>query len=97
VKSSRPTGSASPPPLKGEPAEPAEVKVGYLTVSSRPWAKVLVDKRDIGKRTPIPSRGRISLSPGKHTVTLVTKDGKKHNFRVNIVVGETFHLEKVLQ
>jgi serine/threonine protein kinase len=59
---------------------------GTLRINSRPWSQVFVDGRLIGN-TP---QMNISLSAGRHQVTLVNPDfNVRHTISVNIVAGET--------
>jgi len=61
--------------------------------STTPWAKVLVDGKDIGRNTPIVPRSKIELSPGQHKVTFVAQGkGKRFDFKVIIKAGETTRL-----
>lgn len=61
---------------------------GTLRVNSRPWSKVFVDGRDIGK-TPL----QVPIYEGRHTVKLVTEDGNEQVRTINIQPGAE---EKVL-
>ena len=66
---------------------PAGAKVGYLRLNSKPWTRISIDGKDTGLTTP---QTKISLPPGKHTITLVNNPfGIKHTFTVTIVAGET--------
>ncbi len=77
---------AAPPP----PPPPAK---GELVLQVRPWAKVLVDGREVGD-TPLPNP--IRLSPGTHKVRLVNPDlGKDVTEDVEIESGEKFTLKKI--
>ncbi|MCU0672410.1 MAG: PEGA domain-containing protein [Myxococcota bacterium] len=59
---------------------------GTLRINSRPWSQVFVDGRLIGN-TP---QMNISLSAGRHQVTLVNPDfNVRHTISVNVVAGET--------
>jgi serine/threonine-protein kinase len=59
---------------------------GTLRINSRPWSQVFVDGRLIGN-TP---QMNISLSAGRHQVTLVNPDfNVRHTITVNVVAGET--------
>jgi eukaryotic-like serine/threonine-protein kinase len=58
---------------------------GTLRVNTRPWSKVFVDGRLIGN-TP---QMNISLSAGRHTITLVNDDfGIRKTVKVDIRAGE---------
>jgi hypothetical protein len=69
--------------------------MGFLAVSSRPWARVFVDGKDTGRNTPIPPNSALSLKAGTHKVVLEV--GKKRfTFTVTIKPGETSKLVQVL-
>ncbi len=68
---------------------------GYLVANTQPWAKVLIDGKDTGKTTPVAPRSKISVKPGKHTVTFVVS-GKKYNFDISVRSGEQVVLMKQL-
>ena len=59
--------------------------------------RMFIDGKDTGKSTPIAPRSKISLKPGKHTVTFVVEGGKKYPFDVEIKAGEDFKLIKTLE
>jgi hypothetical protein len=71
----------------------ADKTTGYLTVSSKPSARISIDGVDTGMSTPT---GKISLSPGRHKVTFTVGDDK-FTFAVNIKAGETLPMSKALQ
>ena len=71
----------------------ADKTSGYLTVSSKPSAKISIDTVDTGMSTPT---GKITLTPGRHKVTFTVGDDK-FTFAVNIKAGETVQLSKELQ
>jgi len=71
----------------------ADKTSGYLTVSSKPSAKISIDGVDTGMSTPT---GKISLTPGRHKVTFTVGDDK-FTFAVNVKAGETVALSKELQ
>src|SRR5262249_7350778 len=87
----------------GETRKPEESKAepvtneppGFLVANTQPWAKVFVDGRDTGKSTPIAPLSKLTLKPGKHTVTFVV-DGKKYNFPIEVKSGEVTRLIKTL-
>ena len=68
---------------------------GFLIANTIPWARVHIDGKDTGKTTPIVPRDRISLRPGKHTVTFVSSD-KRYNVDVVIKSGEETKVVKDL-
>jgi len=74
-------------------SKPDDKSNGYLTVSSKPSAKISVDGVDTGMSTPT---GKIQLTPGRHKVTFMVGDDK-FTFAVNIKAGETTSLNKELQ
>lgn len=66
---------------------------GYLVANTVPWAKVLIDGKDTGRTTPIPPRTKLALSPGPHTVTFVTDQGR-YDYQIVIQAGEITKLIK---
>jgi hypothetical protein len=54
------------------PSAVAAGETGFLTVSSTPPAKVLVDDQDTGLVTPVVKK---ELPAGSHRLTLVSTDG----------------------
>jgi len=85
-----------PPPQL--PPPPADSKgVGYLVVHSTPFARIHIDGKDTGKMTPIASRARLALAPGKHKLTfVVTSTGEIFHFTITIKAGETLKITKQL-
>jgi len=75
--------AATPAPTPAPAAVPASTGTGFLTVSATPRAQVIVDGQPGGW---VP-QFRLSLSAGSHTITLVTEDGRRQNFRVDIKAG----------
>jgi hypothetical protein len=68
------------------PAVKASGRAGLLRINSRPWSKVYVDNRLVGN-TP---QTAISLSPGKHRVTLVSDEFElKRTLTVEVRAGKT--------
>ncbi|MSP58739.1 MAG: PEGA domain-containing protein [Myxococcales bacterium] len=51
---------------------PVAASVGYLTITTDPWAKVIIDGRDIGRTTPLT---RYTTPAGHHTVELRARTG----------------------
>ena len=88
--SGRGTGSKETPVEEAAPV----AGDGYLVVFSKPTAQVSVDGSDTGMTTPIVARRRITLSAGKHSVTL-TVDGTPHVFAVIIAADQTTTLSKM--
>ena len=77
------------PTMVEDPTPPTMTEAGgsgTLRINSRPWSQVFVDGRLIGN-TP---QMNISLSAGRHQVTLVNPDFNiRHTISVNVVAGET--------
>jgi hypothetical protein len=72
--------------IAGDDASAPKADVGYLTVTTDPPAKLEIDGTDTGKTTPVT---KLSLSVGKHKVTVTSLDGKtKRTLGVTIVAGE---------
>jgi hypothetical protein len=94
-------GTNEPKPDKPDkPKKPEDTTPkpdGYLRATTKPYAKVFVDGKDTGRVTPISPRRRIPLKPGRHKVTFVTSDGKKHTSWVKIKSEQTTTLDKDLQ
>ena len=58
---------------------------GILMINSKPPCDIVVDGHSTGKKTPAP---RLSLSAGKHTITLVNRTYNiKKSFKVTIRAG----------
>jgi len=58
---------------------------GILMINSKPPCGIVVDGHSTGKKTPAP---RLSLSAGKHTITLVNRTYRiKKSFKVTIRAG----------
>jgi serine/threonine protein kinase len=97
----RPSRPSDPPddPAEDEimspPSARPEGKDGYLVANTTPWARVFIDGKDTGKMTPIASRARIPLSPGRHVVTFVVGD-QRFDYTVFIKAGEDVRLMKQL-
>jgi len=87
----RPKPKAQPkarPKPKGKP--------GFLIVVSRPPSKIFVDGKDVGRKTPVPPSNPLSLSAGRHKITLEV-GGKRHDFKVTVKAGQTGKLIKTLK
>jgi hypothetical protein len=65
------------------PAE--DPKVGYLTVTSTPPARVFIDDVDTNATTPLEHH---ALPAGRHKLILVSADGKKRALGVVISAGQ---------
>jgi serine/threonine protein kinase len=68
---------------------------GYVELTSKPTAKILVDNVETGKTTPVTGHA-LPLSPGKHKITFMTDD-IKITYPVVITAGKTTPLNKDLQ
>lgn len=68
---------------------------GYLLVSSKPFARIRIDGRDINRQTPTPPSMPVVLDPGLHRVTLEA-GSRRFTFPVMIRAGETARLIKRL-
>jgi serine/threonine protein kinase len=80
------------PPRSGR--HPARGGEGFLTLTSKPWAKVVVDGKDMQVFTPV---SRLPLSAGSHTVTLSNpKENLSITFKVTIQDGAEVTLSKSL-
>jgi hypothetical protein len=90
-----PTPVGPPPPPIEPPAQAEPGEVGYLTLTSKPRAKILIDHVDTGRMTPITGRS-LPLAPGKHRVTFWIGDDK-YTFPATIHAGQTTALVKDFQ
>lgn len=80
------SAAAQPPPDTGGE--------GMLTLQSRPWARIFVDGKDIGRFTPA---AEIALPAGKHSVKLVNnEEDLSAEFSITIKAGETLSLSREL-
>ena len=79
-------------PRRGGDAAPEEA--GFLTLVTRPWARVSIDDRETGMTTPI---FRLPLAPGRHQVKLENEArGLVETLAVEIQEGEEKRITKVL-
>ncbi len=63
-----------------------EGDVGWLSIQSTPWARVIVDGHDSGMTTPV---FRLALAPGDHHLVLQSDDGQqKKTVQVKITKGD---------
>jgi serine/threonine protein kinase len=67
---------------------------GYFIALTKPWAKVLINGKDSGRKTPIVPTNPIKLSPGSYKVTFVLPTGESYNFNIKIKGGEQTKLIK---
>lgn len=91
------TPSLHPPPADGSTARRLRRKdtprtgttredAGFLSLNSRPWARVFVDGVAIGRTTPLLS---FPLAPGPHRVRLEGPRGETHVLKIHIRPHET--------
>ncbi len=83
-------------PADAKPADaPADVKpadaptMGSLSVSSNPSGKVFLDGADTGLTTPVVD---LPVAPGKHTLKVVSADGREQSSDFEIEAGGTLNL-----
>jgi hypothetical protein len=79
-------------PVKPPDATPALADKGFLIVTCKPPAKILVDGVSTGMTTPIAGHA-LPLTPGAHKVTFEI-GADKYSFRVSIEAGKTAALTK---
>ena len=93
----KPTPKPEPAITKVETPKPAATPSdkGYLTITSKPSAKIAVDGVDTGMSTPINGRA-LSLAPGKHKITFIMGDDR-YTFPVTISAGQTQAMSKDLE
>jgi len=68
---------------------------GWLQLTSKPPAKILINGNDTNLTTPVTGRA-LALPAGKHRVTFQI-GGDKYTFVVTVKAGETVSLDKLLQ
>ncbi len=91
-ESNRCAGQDPGAPVRVEPKQPM---VGYFIANTKPRARVWIDNRDSKLTTPITPEEKLSLKPGKHTVTFVTAE-RMFTFEFVIEAGKTKKLIKLL-
>jgi hypothetical protein len=84
------------PAPTAEPAAEIAAEPGFLVVSTRPLARVFIDGSDSGKTTPIAPARRLSLPPGKHSLTFVI-GAESETYTVTISSGKTTRFSRDLQ
>jgi serine/threonine protein kinase len=84
-------------PVEDNPADRAGAapSKGWVVLTSKPTAKILVDGSDTGMSTPVTGRA-LALTPGKHRITFQI-GGDKYTFSVIVEAGKTVTLDKLLQ
>jgi hypothetical protein len=85
---------ADAPPVKPLAKQPVDSR-SYLTVTSKPAAKILLDNADTGLVTPI-SAHALPVPAGKHKLTFVV-GADKFTYSVVVRPGETVAIHKDLQ
>ncbi|WP_394833352.1 PEGA domain-containing protein [Pendulispora rubella] len=75
--------------LSAMPMAAAQTAEGFLTVSSTPPAKVIIDDHDSGKTTPVEG---MRLAVGDHKLTLVNGNVKR-TLGFTITAGQTTRLK----
>jgi tetratricopeptide (TPR) repeat protein len=68
---------------------------GYLQITSKPAAKIIIDGVETGLTTPVSGK-KLPLSPGKHKVTFVVGD-ERYTYPVAIKPGKTETMSKDLR
>jgi hypothetical protein len=71
------------------PVAAAQTGDGFLTVSSTPPAKVIIDDKDSGRSTPVEN---LRLAAGDHKLTLVNGNVKR-TLGFTITTGQTTRLK----
>jgi hypothetical protein len=80
-------------------ADDKKPEQGYLVVYSTPYARIFVDGKDTKKTTPISTRSRLALPPGKHTLTFVVRTAgmeDRYTYSITIEAGKTTKIMKDL-
>src|SRR5262249_4125180 len=68
---------------------------GWVVLTSKPNAKILVDGSDANLSTPVLGHA-LGLPEGRHRITFQI-GGDKYTFTVTVKAGETVTLDKILQ
>ncbi|MBN2494257.1 MAG: PEGA domain-containing protein [Deltaproteobacteria bacterium] len=79
------SGSAPKVPPKRRP-KPKPKGKGLLKLNSKPWGRVWIDGKDIGRPTPLIN---YELPAGKHRVTIHFQNGTSKTVVVDIKPDET--------
>ena len=66
---------------------------GYLTITCEPWAKVIIDGKDIGRSTPL---SRYATAAGHHTVELRARTGAL-TIEVNVAPKQDLEIDKTIE
>ncbi|MDH3461769.1 MAG: PEGA domain-containing protein, partial [Burkholderiaceae bacterium] len=82
VVSRNATGSASAPP--------AAAAIGLVRIAVSPWGQVEVDGVDMGTAPPL---RQLTLSVGKHTVTLRNADFPSHRVVITVTPGRPINVK----
>ncbi|MFT3840252.1 MAG: protein kinase [Myxococcaceae bacterium] len=80
---------AKKPPPEAHLTDPAPLKVGYLTADAAPWARVLLDGKELDQ-TPL---SRFPVPIGRHTVLFRTQDGRVEKRPVVVEEGKVVTLQ----
>ena len=67
------------------PSAPASRPIGFATIDSYPWSRVIIDDAAVGV-TPL---AHVPLSAGKHVVVLESTEYGRHTLSVDVVEGQT--------
>jgi hypothetical protein len=95
------------PPAKEEaapePEAPAEEErpaaavagggLGWLTITSEPWARVVLDGKDTGRTTP----ARLTAPAGRHRVELRAASGRSVTVEVTVKPRDTVEIDRVIE
>ncbi len=76
------------PPEAARLENPPAIKVGYLTADAEPWARVLLDGRELDQ-TPL---SRFPVPVGKHTLLFRAEDGREEKRPVVVEEGKVVTL-----
>lgn len=79
----------APPDSAAHLTDPAPLKVGYLTADAAPWARVLLDGKELDQ-TPL---SRFPVPIGRHTVLFRTQDGRVEKRPVVVEEGKVVTLQ----
>jgi hypothetical protein len=71
--------------------QPGAVRPGLLTLTTEPRARVHLDGRPTGRRTPITD---LPVAPGRHVMRLVADDGRTLEEEVVIEPGESLRIAR---
>lgn len=89
-----PAGQAAPAADAPKPPEPAPPASGEIRIHVQPWGEVLVDGRPRGISPPL---NRLTLSPGRHQITIRNPAASDYHTTVNVPSGGSASVSHVFE